>query len=213
MRQYKWLLASCGLVSVCYVAAPWQSRVTAAQVDEALGLNARPSKPLLWKLGGHPRLPPTQHLYALSCRLQQLCAAATVRYDTQSLAALNPIKKLLLSESASESAEQHEAHVAGAMDAGADTGLEQQISDELAASVAANLAADVELRRSLQEGVALFHLAVGRAAGQAGTALLAGKLASNIADPAAAAALLVNTLQRELEAKAAQVSWPILIWS
>ena len=184
-----------------------------AQVDEALGLNARPSKPLLWKLGGHPRLPPTQHLYALSCRLQQLCAAATVRCDTQSMAALAPIKKLLLPDSAAASAEQRQADIAGTMDVGADLGSEQQISDDLAASVAANLAADAELRRSLQEGMALFHLAAGRAAGLADTALLAGRLASNIADPAAAAALLVNTLQRELEAKAAQVSWPILIWS
>ena len=185
------------------MAAHRQPDVTNAQVDEVLGLSARPSKPLLWKLGGHPRLPPTQHLYALSCRLQQLCAAATVSCDAQSVAALGPIKELLLAKSAPEAAEQRQANLA--MDVEIDTGSEQQISDELAASVAANLAADVELRRSLQEGVALFHLAVGRAAGQAGTALLAGKLASNIADPAAAAALLVSTLQHELEAKAAQV--------
>ena len=194
------------LESAYLAVAPRQPCVAGAQVDEVLGLGARPSKPLLWKLGGHPRLPPTQHLYALSCRLQHLCAAATVRHDGLSAAMLASVKGLLLPGSAPEAAEQHLADAAGALETGADKGPEQQISDELAASVAASLAADAELRRSLQEGVALFQLAVGQAAGQAGTALLSGRLASNAADPAAAAALLVDTLQHELEAKTAQVS-------
>lgn len=175
------------------------------QVNEALGLLARPSKPLLWKLGGHPRLPPSQHLYSLACSLQQLCMAASLS-SNQGADALKPVKQLLVSAARAVAAAQHRDGGAGSETSNGGEGSEREISDELASTVAADLAADVELRRSLQEGVALFQLAVSWAAGQPGTGLMLGRLGANAAEPAAAAASIVDTLQREMEARALQVN-------
>ena len=71
--------------------------------------------------------------------------------------------------------------------------------------MAAKLAADVELRRALQEGAALFQLAVSQAAGQPGSVPMLGRLGGDAADPSAAAASIVASLQREIVGRALQV--------
>ena len=79
------------------------------------------------------------------------------------------------------------------------------IPDELALTVSANLAADMELRQALQEGSALFKLAVSYAAVQPGSMPALSRLGSNAADPVAAAASVVDSLQREVSGRAIQV--------
>ena len=178
-----------------------------AQVNEALGLHTRPSKPLLWKLGGHPRLPPSQHLYGLACKLQQLCMAVSLA-STEDPAAIAPVKQLLpLATEALANGQHADAAVGGANVEGEQDGADA-CSTETAATVAANLAADVELRQALQEGVALFQLAVSQVAAPPGSLPALGRLGRlgyEGADPAAAAASIVDTLQREVTGRAIQV--------
>ena len=175
-----------------------------AQVNEALGLHTRPSKPLLWKLGGHCKLPPSQHLYSLACRLQQLCMAASPA-SADDPAALIPVKQLLLSARSGTADNQH------ADAALSNGGMEREqtssegVSDETAVTVAANLAADVELRQALQEGSALFQLVVSQAALQPGSLPALGRLGGGAADPAAAAASIVDSLQSEIMGRALRV--------
>ncbi len=162
-----------------------------------LGLHTRPSKPLLWQLGGHPRLPPSQHLYSLACQLQQLCMAASLA-SAEDPASLRPVKQLLLSAREGAAEDQH-ANAALSRDiAEREQGGVEGISDETAVTVAANLAADVELRQALQEGSALFQLVVSQEALRPGSLPALGRLGGSAADPAAAAASIVESLQREV---------------
>ena len=175
------------------------------QVNEALGLNVRPSKPLLWKLGGHPRLPPSQHLYSLACKLQQLCLAATLA-PNQDPAALGPVRQLLTSATKGLPDDQHTDSALSTVSADMDQDKAERIPDETALTVAANLSADVELRQALQEGIALFQLAVSRAAGQQGSVPMLSRLGSTSEDPTDAAAAIVDSLQHEMESRALQVT-------
>ena len=175
------------------------------QVDEALGLSVRPSKPLLWKLGGHPRLPPSQHLYSLACKLQQLCLAATLA-PNQDAAALSPVKQLLMSATKGLPDDQHSDLALSTVSADMDQDNAERISDETALTVAANLSADAELRQALQEGIALFQLAVSRAAGQQDSVPMLSRLGSTSEDPTDAAVAIVDSLQHEMETRAQQVT-------
>ncbi len=176
------------------------------QVNEALGLNVRPSKPLLWKLGGHPRLPPSQYLYSLACKLQQLCLAATLA-PNQDPAALGPVRQLLTSATKGLPDDQHTDSALSTVSADdMDQDTAERISDETALTLAANLAADVGLRQALQEGIALFQLAVSRAAGQQGSVPMMSRLGSTSEDPTDAAAAIVDSLQHEMESRALQVT-------
>ena len=169
-----------------------------------LGLHTRPSKPLLWKLGGHPRLPPSQPLYSLACQLQQLFMAASLA-STEDSAALSPVKQLLLS-ARKGTADNQRADAALSEDSAEREQLSVEgISDETAVTVAANLAADVELRQALQEGAALFQLVVSQAALQPGSLPALGRLGGNAADPAVAALSIVESLRREILKKALKV--------
>ena len=167
------------------------------QVNEVLGLHTRQSKPLLWKLGGHPRLPPSQHLYGLACQLQQLCMAASL-VSTEDSPALSPVKQLLLS-ARTGTADHQRADAAISRDGAEMEQISAEgISDETADTVAANLAADVELRQALQEGAGLFQLVVLQAALQPGSLPALGGLGGNAADPAVAALSILESLQREV---------------
>ena len=169
-----------------------------------LGLHTRPSKPLLWKLGGHPRLPPSQYLYGMACKLQQLCVVASLP-STEGPAALGPVKQLLLSATADAAATQHARAAFSRDDAESEPAAAEGIPDEMALMVSANLAADVKLRQALQEGSALFQLAVSHAIAQPGSLPALGRLGGNAADPVAAAASVVDSLQREVTGRAVQV--------
>ena len=173
-------------------------------MNEALGLHARPSKPLLWKLGGYPRLPPSEYLYSLACQLRELCLEATLDPSQESVAP-GAIKRLLLSSIETAADDQSMECGIAAANGDMDHDTDREVPDEVAASMAAKLAADVELRRALQEGTALFQLAVSRAAGQLGSVPMLGRLGGDAADPSAAAASIVASLQREIGARVLQV--------
>ena len=179
-------------------------RVHLVQVNEVLGLHTRPSKPLLWKLGGHPRLPPSQHLYSLACQLQQLCTVVSAA-SADDPAALSPVKQLLLSARTGTADDQRADAALSEGSADREQISAEGISDETALTVAANLAADMELRQALQEGTALFQLVVSQAALQPGSLPALGRLGSKAADPAAAAASIVDSLQREVLDRALKV--------
>ena len=173
-------------------------------MNEALGLHARPSKPLLWKLGGHPRLPPSEYLYSLACQLQELCLATTLN-PSQELVAPGATKRLLLSSIEAAADDQSMEYGIAAANGDIDHDADRRVPDEVAASMAVKLAADVELRRALQEGAALFQLAVSRAARQPSSLPMLGRLGGDAADPSAAAASIVASLQQEIMARALQV--------
>ena len=120
-------------------------------------------------------------------------------------AALSPVKQLLLSARRGGAADRH----ADAADSSDDAGREQEgaegIADETALTVAANLAADVELKQALQEGSALFQLVVSQTVVQHGAVPALGRLSSSAADPAVAAASIVDNLQREVTSRALKV--------
>ena len=120
-------------------------------------------------------------------------------------AALSPVKQLLLSATRGAAVDQH-ADAAPSRDS---TGREQEgaegTADETALTIAANLAADVELKQALQEGLALFQLVVSQTVVQPGTVPALGRLGSSAADPAVAAASIVDNLQREVTSRALKV--------
>ncbi len=170
-----------------------------------LGLHTRPSKPLLWKLGGHPRLPPSQHLYSLACQLQQLCMAASAA-STDDPTALSPVKQLLSSARKGTADDQRTDAALSEDSAEREHISAEGIGDETAVMVGANLAADVELRQALQEGSALFQLVVSQAALQPGSLPALGRLGGvSATDPAAAAASIVDSLHREVTTRALKV--------
>ena len=126
--------------------------------------------------------------------------------STGDLNALSPVKQLLLSATRGAANDRH-ADAAPSMDiAMREQDSVEGIADETALTVAANLAADVELRQALQEGSALFQLVVSQAAVQPGTVPALGRLGSKAADPAVAAASIVDSLQREVTSRALKVS-------
>lgn len=130
-----------------------------SQVSAALGLQAgAPPKPLLWKAAGHPASPPSQELWEAAERLQRLCAAAAASSISQNTAVVQLVARALQGltdagmHAAGEAASEEEA-------------VRQLAESRAAAVVAAALPADWELRRALQEGVALFAVALARASG------------------------------------------------
>lgn len=108
-------------------------RHVAEQLSGSFGLDSQRSKPLLWRLGGHPQLPANARLAACLRDVAALCAALRVGpagYEPDAL-----------------------GRPAGLSSAGIELGLDPEMEaparDAYARAVAASLAADVPLRRAL----------------------------------------------------------------
>lgn len=171
------------------------------QVNAGLGLQCgTPPKPLLWRLGGHPRSPPSLELWHASSQLQLLCDATRLPpsgdySDSASVAQL--ISRLRASRPKAD----EDMNAVG-------PGGEQQVSKGKVAAVAAALSSDWGLRRALLEGSGLFAMAAALAAGRKDR-LAASRLdGMGPGDATRNASEVVSTLQQRVESAVEQVRYP-----
>jgi midasin len=179
-------------------AAAWQQLTL--QMDGALSLDARPPKPLLWRLGGHPQLPRTLELVAAQRGVAALADAlraarpasgggwAVFAVDARGRPAgldeaglsfedlLHEAARRMLAGDGPMHAHADAMEVDGSGDPPLATPevllaeLGPEAREELAAAVAAGLACDPDLRARIVEGAAMMGFLPTLLAGSGGTA-------------------------------------------
>lgn len=171
------------------------------QVNTGLGLQGGPPpKPLLWRLGGHPRSPPSLDLWHAASQLQLLCDATRLP-PSGDFGDSATVAGLISRMRAGRLEGDEDMHAVGP------DGERDASKDELAA-VAAALSSDWGLRRALLEGSGLFAMAAALAAGRKDR-LAAGRLDGvSPGDAAQATSEVVSTLQQRVENAVEQVQLP-----
>ncbi len=172
------------------------------QVNTGLRLQGGPPpKPLLWRLGGHPRSPPSLELWRAASQLQLLCDATRLT-PSGDFADSASVARLICRMRAGRLEGDEDTSAVGP------DGEREASKDEVAA-VAAALSSDWGLRRALLEGSGLFVMAAALAAGRKDR-LAASRLGGMVPEEAARnASEVVSTLQQRAESAVEQVQLPV----